>query len=153
MSEQENYSTERDNQAIEQMFSSSERIYEIGSRDDIKVPFRKVIQENTKGEEGEHENPPIFVYDTSGPFGDKKLGTHFRNRVDVRKGIQSTRGKWIKEREDTTALSTPSSEFGRKKIVEGDANSMFLNKPVQRKAVDGKNVTQLHYAKLGNSNT
>ena len=28
MKEQENYSTERDNQAIEQMFSSSERIYE-----------------------------------------------------------------------------------------------------------------------------
>ena len=105
MSEQENYSTERDNQAIEQMFSSSERIYEIGSRDDIKVPFRKVIQENTKGEEGEYENPPIFVYDTSGPFGDKKLGTHFRNRVDVRKGIHSTRGKWIKEREDTKVLS------------------------------------------------
>ena len=149
MKEQENYSTERDNQAIEQMFSSSERIYESGSRDDIKVPFRKVIQENTKGEEGEHENPPIFVYDTSGPFGDKKLGTHFRNRVDVRKGIQSTRGKWIKEREDTRELNTPSSEFGRKKIEEGDANLMFLNKPMQRKAVDGKNVTQLHYARLG----
>ena len=112
MSEQENYSTERDNQAIEQMFSSSERIYEIGSRDDIKVPFRKVIQENTKGEEGEQENPPIFIYDTSGPFGDKELGTHFRNRVDVRKGIHSTRGKWIKEREDTKVLRTPSSEFG-----------------------------------------
>ena len=42
------------------MFSSSERIYETGSRDDIKVPFRKVIQENTKGEEGEHENPQFL---------------------------------------------------------------------------------------------
>ena len=112
MKEQENNSTERANQAIEQMFSSSERIYESGSRDDIKVPFRKVIQENTKGEEGEYENPPIFVYDTSGPFGDKKLGTHFRNRVDVHKGILSTRGKWIKERKDTRELNAPSSEFG-----------------------------------------
>ena len=34
------------------------------------------------------------------------------------------------------------------KNVEGDANLMFSNKPVQRRAVDGKNVTQLHYAKL-----
>ena len=117
MKEQENHSRERESEAVEKMFSSSERIYEIGSRDDIKVPFRRVIQENTKAEAGEHENPPIFVYDTSGPFGDKKLGTHFRNRVDVRKGIQSTRGTWIKEREDTKALSKPSSEFGRKKIV------------------------------------
>ena len=60
MKEQENYSTERDNQAIEQMFSSSERIYESGSRDDIKVPFRKVIQENTKGEEGGIRESPNF---------------------------------------------------------------------------------------------
>ena len=70
MKEQENHSRERESQAIEKMFSSSERVYECGSRDDIKVPFRKVIQENTKGEQGELENPPIFVYDTSGPFGD-----------------------------------------------------------------------------------
>ena len=149
MKEQENHSRERESQAIEKMFSSSERVYEFGSRDDIKVPFRKVIQENTKGEEGKHENPPIFVYDTSGPFGDKKLGTHFRNRVDVHKGIQSTRGKWIREREDTRELNAPSSEFGRKKIEGGDGNSIFSNKPLQRKAVVGKNVTQLHYARLG----
>ena len=56
MKEQENNSIERDNQAIEQMFSSSERIYESGSRDDIKVPFRKVIQENYKrGRRGARE--------------------------------------------------------------------------------------------------
>ena len=50
MKEQENHSREKESQAIEKMFSSSERVYECGSRDDIKVPFRKVIQENTKGD-------------------------------------------------------------------------------------------------------
>ena len=44
MKEQENYSRERESQAIEQMFSSSERVYESGSRDDIKVPFRVIKQ-------------------------------------------------------------------------------------------------------------
>ena len=45
MKEKEGNSVDDDNQAVENMFSVSERIYEYGSRDDIKVPFRRVLQE------------------------------------------------------------------------------------------------------------
>ncbi len=82
--------------------------------------------------------PPIFVYDTSGPFGDKKLGTHFRNRVDVHKGIQSTRGKWIKEREDTRELNTPSANLAEKNLKEGMAIQYSQRNLCREKQLSGK---------------
>ncbi|GAA3315292.1 hypothetical protein GCM10020331_009930 [Ectobacillus funiculus] len=43
---------------------------------------------------GKRKNPPVRVYDTSGPYTDAN------NSVDIRKGLNSTRRNWVLERED-----------------------------------------------------
>ncbi|HEY3488037.1 MAG TPA: phosphomethylpyrimidine synthase ThiC, partial [Gammaproteobacteria bacterium] len=44
----------------------SRKLYIEGSRPDIRVPMREVSCAPT----GDEENPPIPVYDTSGPYTD-----------------------------------------------------------------------------------
>ncbi len=82
---------------------NSEKIYVQGSRDDIRVPMRKISQDSTptdmvnNGGQDE-ENPPIYVYDTSGPYTDPHA------QIDIRKGLPALRQKWIDERDDTQML-------------------------------------------------
>ena len=52
-------------------FPSSARIYVEGSSSDIRVPMREVHLNVTRGVNGAvEENPPVRVYDPSGPWGD-----------------------------------------------------------------------------------
>ena len=51
--------------------AGSRRIYVGGSRPDIRVPMRAVVQSDTELSSGGVEpNPPVFLYDTSGDYGD-----------------------------------------------------------------------------------
>lgn len=60
---------------------ASRRIYVEGSRPDIQVPMREITLEDSSLPEGKTEkNPPIFVYDTAGDFGDPA------KKVDITKG-------------------------------------------------------------------
>lgn len=64
-----------------QPIAGSEKIYITGSRPDIRVPMRQIRQSATPLANGEFEqNPPIAVYDTSGPYTDRSV------QIDVRKG-------------------------------------------------------------------
>lgn len=54
-------------------YPSSQRVYLSGSRDDIRVPIREIIQSDTTTSHGTEHNPPIPVYDTSGAYGDPSL--------------------------------------------------------------------------------
>ena len=63
---------------------NSEKIYVSGSRSDIQVPMRKITQAETPTDMGGEDNPPIFVYDTSGPYTDPNT------KIDIRKGR-----KWL----------------------------------------------------------
>ncbi|MDH5359327.1 MAG: phosphomethylpyrimidine synthase ThiC, partial [Gammaproteobacteria bacterium] len=90
------------------------------------------------------KNPPITVYDTSGPYTDPTV------EIDLLKGLPDVRTTWIEERGDTELLSGPSSEFG--KLRETDpalAPLRFEHIRAPRKAIAGKNVTQMHYARQG----
>ncbi|MGA1691680.1 MAG: phosphomethylpyrimidine synthase ThiC, partial [Sedimenticolaceae bacterium] len=49
-------------------FPNSTKVFVQGSRPDIRVPMREIAQAATPGSFGEEENPPITVYETSGPF-------------------------------------------------------------------------------------
>ena len=60
---------------------NSEKIYVTGTRDDIRVPMRKITLDETPTDMGGEVNPPIFVYDTSGPYTDPKA------TIDIRKGL------------------------------------------------------------------
>ncbi|HTE14385.1 MAG TPA: phosphomethylpyrimidine synthase ThiC, partial [Burkholderiales bacterium] len=46
---------------------NSRKVYIEGSRPDIRVPMREISQSDTPASMGHEANPPIFVYDTSGP--------------------------------------------------------------------------------------
>ena len=48
-------------------FPKSKKIYVEGSRPDILVPMREIAQDDAMTSGAPETNPPIFVYDTSGP--------------------------------------------------------------------------------------
>jgi phosphomethylpyrimidine synthase len=132
-------------QAACQPISGSRKIHVEGSRPDIRVPMREIVQTPTPlANGGFEENPPFPVYDTSGPYTDPTVS------IDIRKGLPSLRAGWIKERGDTEKLTNLSSDFGRWKSNETlSAGLRFPNVRLPRRALAGKNVSQMHYARQG----
>lgn len=127
-----------------QPFPKSRKVYIEGSRPDIRVPMREISLDDTPTGFGGEQNEPLYVYDTSGPYTDPSVA------IDIRKGLAPVRDNWIFEREDTELLDGLSSEYGR--VREADLRLDHLRFDLQRKprrAKDGKNVTQLHYARQG----
>jgi phosphomethylpyrimidine synthase len=125
-------------------FPNSEKTYITGSRPDIRVPFRKITQDDTPTQMGAEKNPPIFVYDTSGPYTDPTV------KIDIRAGLSPIRAKWIEERNDTELLSGPTSSFGQSRLNDPKLTALRFNLHRQpRRAKSGKNVTQMHYARQG----
>ena len=128
-----------------QPFPASKKIYVEGSRPDIRVAMREIHLSPTKLQNDQFEvNPPLRVYDTSGPYTDPA------EKIDVRKGLNALRQKWIDEREDTELLPGFSSSYAnvRERNLALD-NLRFEYKRQPRKAKAGRNVTQLHYARQG----
>src|SRR3546814_13689795 len=58
-------------EAAIQPLPNSSKVYIQGSRPDIRVPMRKITQADTAASFGAEKNPPIYVYDTSGPYPDQ----------------------------------------------------------------------------------
>ncbi|MEW8048700.1 MAG: phosphomethylpyrimidine synthase ThiC [Candidatus Thiodiazotropha sp.] len=131
-------------EAVTGPFYKSRKIHVNGSRPDIRVPMREISQEATAASFGTEENPPIPVYDTSGPFTDPA------HKIDLLKGMPDLRSGWIQERGDSELLDGPSSEYGR--VRQNDpalAHLRFEHIHAPRRAKSGKNVTQMHYARQG----
>jgi phosphomethylpyrimidine synthase len=125
-------------------FPSSRKIYVPGSRPDIRVPMREVEQAETPASFGSERNPPITLYDTSGPYTDPAA------RIDLLRGLAPLRDAWIRERADTEQLSGPSSAFGRERQSSAElAHLRFVHIRAPRRARAGANVTQMHYARRG----
>ncbi|MFB4165306.1 phosphomethylpyrimidine synthase ThiC [Alteribacillus sp. JSM 102045] len=136
------------NISIMSSFSGSKKVYVEGSRPDIKVPMREIDLSPTTGSFGEEENPPLRVYDTSGPYTDSDYS------VDITKGLPALRSKWIQERSDVEEYEgrdTKPEDNGYRDEDDPRANHDVFpgltRKPLRAKK--GKNVTQLHYAKQG----
>ncbi len=122
----------------------SKKIYVQGSRPDIQVPMREIHLADTAASFGAEPNPPIPVYDTSGPYTDPDVD------IDLLKGMPDVRSAWIEEREDTEWLDGPTSDYGQQRQSDPKLASMrfeHLHKP--RRAKAGHNVSQMHYAKKG----
>jgi phosphomethylpyrimidine synthase len=123
---------------------NSRKVYIEGSRPDIRVPMREISQSDTPAGMGHEKNPPIFVYDTSGPYTDPTV------KIDIRSGLAPLRQKWIEERNDTELMSGPSSEYGRERLADPKLASLRFNLHRQpRRAKAGMNVSQMHYARKG----
>ena len=123
---------------------NSRKIYVQGSRPDIRVPMREISQADTHTQNGIERNPPIWVYDTSGPYTDPTAA------IDVRAGLAALREVWIEERGDTEHLTTVSSEYGRARLADPAlAQVRFAHMRKPRRARLGQCVTQMHYARRG----
>jgi phosphomethylpyrimidine synthase len=125
-------------------FPKSRKIYLQGSRPDIRVPMREIQQDATAASFGSEENPPITVYDTSGPFTDPQ------QKIDLLQGMPDLRSPWILERNDTEQLAGPSSAYGLSRQNDPAlAHLRFAHIGPPRRAKSGRNVTQMHYARQG----
>ena len=123
---------------------SSRKIHVQGSRTDIQVPMREISQSDTPATFGAERNPPMFVYDTSGPYTDPRAA------IDIRNGLLPLRERWIEERADTELLSGPTSIFGRTRLDDAKLTQMRFNlQRTPRRANPGMNVSQMHYARKG----
>ncbi|NIG52542.1 phosphomethylpyrimidine synthase ThiC [Chitinophaga sp. Cy-1792] len=125
-------------------FPASEKIYVAGNLHPIRVAMRKVNLTNTR-----HQGPkapgtpndPVVIYDTSGPYTDTTID------IDVNKGLPRLREQWIIDRQDTELLQENSSAYTRS--LQDTSLPGMTHQITPRKALPGKNVSQLYYAKQG----
>ena len=96
-------------QTASSQFKNSEKVYLSGSTKDIRVPMRKITQTSLKTSDGEEKQPPIFVYDSSGPYTDPEVS------FDIKEGLPSSR-TWLKKRLEKNPSSTQMS-LAKKGIV------------------------------------
>ena len=117
-------------------------------RPDINVAMRAITVSSAQQGHGaggnDHINPPLMVYDTSGPYTDPNVET------DIRKGLGPLRLAWIKARGDVEEIPGQSHGNG-KNGANGSSTERFpetSRRPILR-AKPGHNVAQMHYAKKG----
>lgn len=111
-------------EAVTQPIPGSRKIFVQGSRADLQVPMREIALTRTPTLFGGEENPPLSVYDTSGPYTDPQVA------IDLAVGLAPLRAHWIAERGDTVALDGLSSSFGRGR--EHDARLDAVRFPARR---------------------
>ncbi len=123
---------------------NSRKVYVQGSRPDLLVPMREISQAETPASMGAETNPPIYVYDCSGPYTDPAV------KIDIRSGLAALRENWIAERNDTETLDKLTSEYGQQRLNDPELAEMRFNlRRAPRRAKPGRNVTQMHYARAG----
>jgi phosphomethylpyrimidine synthase len=128
-------------------FPNSQKIYVSGTRPDMKVPMREITLTPTSGRFKAEENPPLRVYDTSGPYTDPAILT------DIHKGLSPLRSPWILERGDVQEYAGREIQpvDNGLKAADARANLATFNRATRRplRALSGRTVTQMHYARHG----
>ncbi len=112
------------------------RVHVEGARHGLRVPFREVLLAEP--------NPPLRLYDTSGPYGDPDYS------ADFRRGLPPLRRDWTTARGDVEELAESTSAYRR--MRESDPALASVRFPHPRpplRAKAGRRVTQLHYARRG----
>jgi phosphomethylpyrimidine synthase len=146
----------REKSSDEVRLPNSRKVYIEGQQACVRVPFREISQNPTKNFNGAvEENPPVRVYDTSGPWDDPEV------RCDVREGLAALRREWILARgdveeyegrtvkpEDNGYLTAGAEEFARVK-EKGRLEEFPGLRRAPLRARSGKRVTQMHYARRG----
>ena len=112
------------------------RVYRESAKRGLAVPMREI--ELSGG------NPPIRLYDTSGPYGDPAT------EPQPTRGLGALRRSWILDRGDVVELDGSSSAYRRERESDGTAEAIRfpdIGKPLRAKP--GQTVTQMHYARRG----
>ncbi len=126
----------------------SRRVYVGGAlHPEMRVPMREVVLASTRSrrpDEPDEINPPVTLYDTSGPYTDPDV------RFDVSRGLEPIRLPWVLRRGDVDELPAPSSEFGRRRLEDDRLAAVrFPNPRKPLRARTDRRVTQMHYARRG----
>src|SRR6266702_2020355 len=123
----------------------SRKVYVPGSTPEMRVPMREVVLTPTRMPTGQLEsNPPLRLYDTSGPYTDPTF------TPDLQQGLPPQRLEWILARGDTEELPEPSSAYRKQRQADPTlAFIRFAAPRLPRRARPGKCVTQMHYARRG----
>ncbi len=136
--------TEQLSESVTTPIPGSRKVFVEGSRADLRVPMREIALSRTPTVFGGEDNPPVTVYDTSGPYTDPEV------RIDLSTGLGALRAGWVAERGDTEQLAALSSAFGRAREHDPKLAAVrFPNRALPRRALAGANVSQMHYARRG----
>jgi phosphomethylpyrimidine synthase len=127
-------STKFDELRLPSHSSASIKRYIQGSRADLRVPYREIALSATHHAHGAEHNPPIPLYDCSGPYSDPE------GVIDLKRGLPALRSAWIDERRDTVQVEDATKHA---------YSEPFPVQPWVRRARTGSNVTQMHYARKG----
>ncbi|WP_029296384.1 phosphomethylpyrimidine synthase ThiC [Chryseobacterium hispalense] len=126
-------------------FPNSKKIYVEGTIHPIHVAMREIQLSPTKLSNGKmEENPPVTIYDTSGPYTDENF------EINIEKGLPRIREQWILDRNDVEILDGITSEYGKARLADSKLDQLrfsYNHKP--KVAKEGEEVTQLYYAKQG----
>src|SRR5712692_3017556 len=128
---------------------SSKKIYLAGAiHPSVRVPLREIQLQPTRVGNGAAAraipNPPVAVYDSSGPFTDPDCA------IDLRKGLEPIRLEWIRARNDIDELPTVTSEYGRARLADERLRDIRFRRrrnPLVGRA--GGSVSQMSYARRG----
>ncbi len=132
------------NQSVTEPFPQSKKIYVEGKSPDIRVGMREITLTPIKTKQGFQTPEPFVVYDTAGPYTDPNI------KLDLQKGLPNVRSAWIEARNDTEVLDQISSEYGRYRMQDAHVSHIRFPQNIKpRKALPGRNVTQLYYARQG----
>ncbi|MCF0207483.1 MAG: phosphomethylpyrimidine synthase ThiC [Bacteroidales bacterium] len=116
---------------------------------EIRVGMQKVnltpsVIIDSDGNRTNVKNDPIYIYDTSGPFSDPNMN------IDLKKGLPRMREPWILARKNVERLPEITSEYGRKRRDDKSLDHLrFEHIQLPYRAVEGKSITQMAYAKAG----
>ena len=120
---------------LREPFLQSRKIYVTGSKADLRVAMREVRQHPTVNAQGTvlAENPPVLVYDTSGPYTDPEV------EIRLDRGLPALRAPWIERRGDVAPARVPQ--------VAG--STAFPAARAVLRCRSGRHLTQLYYARQG----
>jgi phosphomethylpyrimidine synthase len=136
--------TDQLSDSVTRPIPGSRKVFVPGSRPDLQVPMREIELTKTPTLFGGEDNPPVTVYDCSGPYTDPAA------TIDLTRGLAPLRARWIAERGDTEVLGQLTSEFGRGRETDAKLDAVrFPSRVLPRRAKAGANVSQMHYAKRG----
>ena len=130
-------------------YPGSEKVYLPGQLyPELRVAMRRVTLTPTvtveNGEKVFHENAPVYVYDTSGPYSDPA------QTVDLRHGLPRLREPWILARGGVERLAALTSEYGRQRQADSSLDALrFAHIRLPLRALSGARITQMALAKAG----
>ena len=150
MSEENKQMGSNQNGITTQPLSASHKLYAQSPRfSDVRVAMRAVhLSSSGNGHlsngNGDHENPPVIIYDTSGPYTDVNANTQ------IRKGLHPLRLDWIRSRDVEELLSSSYRPVGKNgsHVAQTERFPDASRRPILR-AKPGCNVSQMHYARRG----